>query len=133
MDEGEDEMPGHTFEPLEEALEPFLVALKNRCIGSNVVESFQPTVIADRWGASENCNCLWLGAGGSGKTYAYAKVLRPMFRRYSVMLHCGSSSTCCRSSARSRSENTAQMGKRQPEQWIGPTLTPVGKKQRQSH
>ena len=32
--------------------------------------------------ATESCNCLWLGAGGPGKTYAYAKVLRPMFRRY---------------------------------------------------
>ena len=32
--------------------------------------------------ATESCNCLWLGAGGSGKTYAYAKVLRSMFRRY---------------------------------------------------
>ncbi|CAE7222568.1 hypothetical protein AK812_SmicGene41034 [Symbiodinium microadriaticum] len=32
--------------------------------------------------ASRPCRCLWLGAGGSGKTYSYTKVLRPMFRRY---------------------------------------------------
>ena len=31
---------------------------------------------------NESCNCLWLGAGGSGKTYAYSKVLRPLFRRF---------------------------------------------------
>jgi cyclophilin family peptidyl-prolyl cis-trans isomerase len=26
--------------------------------------------------------CLWLGAGGSGKTWAYTQVLRPLFLRY---------------------------------------------------
>ncbi|CAK9066078.1 unnamed protein product, partial [Durusdinium trenchii] len=31
---------------------------------------------------SERCNCLWLGAGGSGKTWAYTKVLRPLFQRF---------------------------------------------------
>ena len=105
-------MPVDTFEPLEEALEPFLVALNNRCIGPGdyaaelainytlnrqqilavapiawVMEqmwlnrSNLDSMMADG-AATESCNCLWLGAGGSGKTYAYAKVLRPMFRRY---------------------------------------------------
>ena len=32
--------------------------------------------------SSEQCSCLWLGAGGSGKTYAYAKVIRPLFKRF---------------------------------------------------
>ena len=32
--------------------------------------------------SSEKCNCLWLGAGGSGKTWAYTKVLRPLFQRF---------------------------------------------------
>ena len=32
--------------------------------------------------SSQQCSCLWLGAGGSGKTYAYAKVIRPLFKRY---------------------------------------------------
>ena len=31
---------------------------------------------------NESCNCLWLGGGGSGKTYAYTRVLRPFFRRF---------------------------------------------------
>ena len=31
---------------------------------------------------SERCNSLWLGAGGSGKTWAYTKVLRPLFQRF---------------------------------------------------
>lgn len=30
----------------------------------------------------ERVNCLWLGAGGSGKTWAYTQVVRPVFRRF---------------------------------------------------
>ncbi|CAK9053900.1 unnamed protein product [Durusdinium trenchii] len=30
----------------------------------------------------EKCNCLWLGAGGSGKTWAYTKVIRPLLQRF---------------------------------------------------
>ena len=30
----------------------------------------------------ECVNCLWLGAGGSGKTWAYTQVVRPVFRRF---------------------------------------------------
>lgn len=105
-------MPEHVFEPLEEAMDPFLVALNNRCIGPGeyaaelainhtlnrqqilavapiawVMEqmwlnrSNPDSMLADG-ACNESCNCLWLGAGGSGKTYAYSKVLRPMFRRY---------------------------------------------------
>lgn len=32
--------------------------------------------------AQQRCNCLWLGAGGSGKTWAYTQVLRPLFRHF---------------------------------------------------
>ena len=32
--------------------------------------------------AREACNCLWLGAGGSGKTWAYKKVPRPLFQHF---------------------------------------------------
>ena len=32
--------------------------------------------------ADERCNCLWLGAGGSGKTWAYMKVIRPLLQRF---------------------------------------------------
>ena len=105
-------MPEHVFEPLQEAMDPFLVALNNRCIGPGeyavelainhtlnrqqilavapiawVMEqmwlnrSNPDSMLADG-ACNESCNCLWLGAGGSGKTYAYSKVLRPMFRRY---------------------------------------------------
>ena len=105
-------MPEHVFEPLQEAIDPFLVALNNRCIGPGeyaaelainhtlnrqqilavapiawVMEqmwlnrSNPDSMLADG-ACNESCNCLWLGAGGSGKTYAYSKVLRPMFRRY---------------------------------------------------
>ena len=105
-------MPEHGFEPLQEAIDPFLVALNNRCIGPGeyaaelainhtlnrqqilavapiawVMEqmwlnrSNPDSMLADG-ACNESCNCLWLGAGGSGKTYAYSKVLRPMFRRY---------------------------------------------------
>ena len=28
------------------------------------------------------CRCLWLGAGGSGKTYSYTKVVRPMLQHF---------------------------------------------------
>ena len=31
---------------------------------------------------TDRCRTLWLGAGGSGKTYAYNTVLRPLFRRF---------------------------------------------------
>ena len=112
MAEKEDDMPVDTFEPLEEALEPFLVSLNSRCIGYGdyaaelainytlnrqqilavapiawVMEQMwlnrsNPDGMIDDGAATESCNCLWLGAGGSGKTCAYDKVLRPMFRRY---------------------------------------------------
>ena len=32
--------------------------------------------------AQQPCRCLWLGAGGSGKTYSYAKVVRPMLQHF---------------------------------------------------
>ena len=39
------------------------------------------THVAD--GAAEQpCRCLWLGAGGSGKTYSYTKVVRPMLQHF---------------------------------------------------
>ena len=112
LEEEDEQMPDQHFEPLEEAIDPFLAALNAQCIGPGdyaaelVVNStlnrqqilaVAPIawVMEQMWlnrsnpqstladgAATESCNCLWLGAGGSGKTYAYSKVLRPMFRRY---------------------------------------------------
>ena len=46
--------------------------------------SNQASYIADGKPA-QPCRCLWLGAGGSGKTYSYTRVLRPLLQRF-----CGS-------------------------------------------
>ena len=89
-------MPDQHFEPLEEAIDPFLAALNAQCIGPGdyaaelVVNStlnrqqilaVAPIawVMEQMWlnrsnpqspladgAASESCNCLWLGAGAQG-------------------------------------------------------------------
>ena len=41
----------------------------------------QASHIADGTPA-QPCRCLWLGAGGSGKTYSYTRVLRPLLQRF---------------------------------------------------
>ncbi len=43
--------------------------------------SNQASHIADGTPA-QSCRCLWLGAGGSGKTYSYTRVLRPLLQRF---------------------------------------------------
>ena len=112
LEEDDEQMPEQQFEPLEEAVDPFLAALNSKCLGpadyaAELVINYTLNrqqilavapiawVMEQMWlnrsnpqssladgAAGEGCNCLWLGAGGSGKTYAYSKVLRPMFRRY---------------------------------------------------
>ena len=98
LEEEDEQMPDQHFEPLEEAIDPFLAALNSQCIGPGdyaaelVVNStlnrqqilaVAPIawVMEQMWlnrsnpqstladgAATESCNCLWLGAGGSGKT-----------------------------------------------------------------
>ena len=102
----------HGFQPLQETEDVFLVKLNEKNMGpsdyaaallvehsSNRQQIFAITptawVMEQMWanrtkpdtcradGArNESCNCLWLGAGGSGKTYACTRVLRPLFRRF---------------------------------------------------
>ena len=110
--EDEEMMSDFSFRPLPETEDPFLVELNQKNLGPKdyaaalLVEhglnrqqilAIAPIVwvmeqmwlcrsnlascIADG-SCNESCNCLWLGAGGSGKTYAYSKVLRPLFRRF---------------------------------------------------
>ena len=105
-------MADHVFRPLPETEDAFLVELNQRNVGPSdyasalLVEhslnrqqilAIAPIawVMEQMWlnrsnpdnciadgACNERCNCLWLGAGGSGKTYAYSKVLRPLFRRF---------------------------------------------------
>ena len=105
-------MGDHVFRPLPETEDAFLVELNQRNVGPSdyasalLVEhslnrqqilAIAPIawVMEQMWlnrsnpdnciadgACNERCNCLWLGAGGSGKTYAYSKVLRPLFRRF---------------------------------------------------
>eukprot|EP00438_Fugacium_kawagutii_P017947 Skav211370 [mRNA] locus=scaffold595:25004:28193:- [translate_table: standard] len=100
------------LQPLQEAEDPFLVELNNKNLGPadyasalvvkhslnrQQILAIAPIawVMQRMWSnrtdpesciadgsCEEVCNCLWLGAGGSGKTYAYSKVLRPLFQRF---------------------------------------------------
>ena len=109
---GKDDADEEEFAPVPETLDPFLVDLNARGLGpaeyalelvrkhtlnkqqvlamAPVVNAMQEmydkrtdfsSCLADG-ASSEKCNCLWLGAGGSGKTWAYTKVLRPLFQRF---------------------------------------------------
>ena len=102
----------HGFQPLQETEDAFLVKLNEKNMGPSdyaaallvehslnrqqilaiapiawVMEQMwvnrtQPENCRADGVCNESCNCLWLGAGGSGKTYAYTRVLRPLFRRF---------------------------------------------------
>ena len=106
---GKDDADEEEFAPVPETLDLFLVDLNARGLGpalelvrkhtlnkqqvlavAPVVNAMQEmydkrtdfsSCLADG-ASSEKCNCLWLGAGGSGETWAYTKVLCPLFQRF---------------------------------------------------
>ena len=143
-------MSDFSFRPLPETEDPFLVELNQKNLGPKdyaaalLVEhglnrqqilAIAPIVwvmeqmwlcrsnlascIADG-SCNESCNCLWLGAGGSGKTYAYSKVLRPLFRRFFGQ------------GGYVGGQNVAQVGQRAQEQQFGSPNGALGQEQGRS-
>ena len=99
--------------------------------GANVAESLQPGLHDGRWSCHRKLQLFVVGRWRLWQDVRLcqgaAANVPPILRR--CWLHCGSPNTRCGSPAWARSQDLAQMGECEPEQWPQSTLTAFSQEQ----